>query len=1079
MKKILAMILAAALVLGLFAGCKKETDPAATGEGDKQVNVVSPVSMVCFDPNPVTGFTMEEPADLKTSGTSEKKTVSVLVGDNDGSYTTRTLKGFQSEMSFTISGVTPNKTAMLDIEEIHLRTDGAIAYSVFINGTEVYGRVYTPSADGPNHCYFDIPADVIGDSGTITVRIVNKADTEVRFRRIWAISDPEQTAKDQGIAKKMDVVIMLNEVPSNLNYTYLKDLVNSYKCNDMYNVGLCWEIQYMQWGKEQTEAYLENVINASLQTGAVLYLGINSWWSGSPIGVDGLGGSWADVPYQQVTWNPKDLNHRGQWQISSPNAFGDTPWLSMNNDHYNEARVQRIQETVEYLQLRTAELAVSGQELPAIHLYTENEPHYWPLNWIWHEYENYQNGVGDFSGHVISDAAADGVTLDPTDGLNEEEQLWLYRNLHTYISEVGQAMEDGAGYNYITIKDGTITYPDDQMVNNSYSHSPDQANYPNWDTNQKSWENHILDSIHFGGEWATWLDDDRSRSMDYMVAYGSFANINCERAGFPGGYGSTDFRVLSQCYAYGMEGVVIYNILADSDQQQVIEESLVGSTAMEQRYFDATPIFESDFTQKKDFAMNNTLVDIQKLRWDGTAVVPNNVNGGMLTYRIRNAADYDLGLRVSTKGSFSVYGNIEVLVGTSKDNMKSVGVYDSSNIDVQIDPSFYAGSNDVYIGIRLYSEGMTTTELAGLALSHVGIYRSSIPGGRTDGTVYTYDENRIRCQIIAARADVERMLEKFMEKAGELDTDLEKTLWQTAMNLYNQGRYGEAFTAISQGISQLLPAYFTVSGYGQLGQYPISVEMDARARLTICLKEVSDTSVRFTMSTTSDVNVTVSLLTDSGKWSMKQESSGDWVISAGDTAPADGKASFTVALEERTDTALPEEFEARLIHGNSGGLILQSQDLRVTDYSYSTTVNIASDAKFFRGPDGTAKEDLQPCEVGNLASGDYLQVKLDDRGMVKEVYAWYGTITGKVVKVEEMVLTGEMSNAFVTVEAADGTTKRLEIGWDTKLSFTGATGELGKVALVERVGLTVGQQITVQYCPYTVNDRTRAIEITD
>lgn len=304
------------------------------------------------------------------------------------------------------------------------------------------------------------------------------------------------------------------------------------------------DIAHLQWGKEKTEEYLNNVIAASLQTGAPLYLGINSWWAGTPSGADGLGGMWQDVQYQQITYDANNTDGRGNWQISSPNEFSDTPWLSMNNENYNQARVRRIQETVAYLQQRTAELALAGQKLPAIHIYTENEPYYWPINWTQYDFDHYPNGVGDFSPLVTAAAAKDGITLDPTDGLGEEEALWLYRNLNTYISEVGRAMAEGLGYNYITVKDGVVTYPTEQMVSNAYSHSPIQAIYPNWDSNRRAWENHVLDSIHFGGEWSAYQDADSCRSLDYLLAYGSFANINAERAGFPGGFSSTDFRVL-------------------------------------------------------------------------------------------------------------------------------------------------------------------------------------------------------------------------------------------------------------------------------------------------------------------------------------------------------------------------------------------------------------------------------------------------------------------------------------------------------------------------------------------------------
>ncbi len=1080
MKNLLAFFLVGVMIMGLFSGCKKE-DPSATDPtgGSVAVDLNEPVAMVSFDPAGVPGVTLQEPADLTTAGTSETKTVSVLVGDNDGSYTVRTLKGVDAEMSFTLSGVKAGAPAMIDIEEIHQREDENISYYVYINDKQVYGRIYDPSSDGPNHCYFDVPADVVGDSGTLKVRIVSKCDGEIRFRRVWAISDPDKTAEEQGIAKKMDVVLMLNEVPSALNYTYLKSLVDSYKCSGMYNVGLCWEINHFQWGRETTEMYLNNVITASIQTGATLYLGINSWWGGTPTGMDGLGGSWCDVPYQQITYDKNNFDGRGTWQLTTPNIWSDTPWLSMNNDHYNQARVERIQETVAYLQQRTAELALAGQEIPAIHLYTENEPIYWPISWSEHSFDNYPEGVGDFSAYVIADAAADGVTLDPTDGLSEEETMWMYRNLNSYISQVGSAIADGAGYNYITIKDGEISYPSEQMVMDSYTHSPIQAFYPNWDDEQQAWENHVLSSIQFGGEWNCWLDDNGTRALDYLIAYGSFSNINAERSGFPGGgNGSNDFRVLSQCYAYGLEGVVIYNVLKDTDQQNVIDESTMGDSILTPRRFSGAPIYESDFTKKTSYGVNNTLVAMSGFRWEDT-LIPNKAAGGSLTYKLKDAAQYGDGLQVDLSGQINEAARVEILVGSSADSMKSIGTYDTAVLSVSVDASEYAGAKDVYIGVRIVGVNMTTADLLGSYLNSVHISRAGITNGHIDGTKYTYTENRTRCQIIAARADTETLMKKFLERCGgECKTELQAKLYSEAFSLYAQGRYGEAYAAISQGISQLLPANFTVDGYGQLGQYPISLTVDGKSKITVCLKEISESGARFTMSASSDANVTVSFHTDSGKWSMKQESSGDWVIASGDVEAKDGKASFTVEMEERSGVDYPDEIEGR-VQTPSGGLTFQTQDVAVSGYANRVHLNYGTDVKVYRGADGTPKEQMTACDTSDLQQDDYVQLKLNDRDQIVEIYAWYGTITGKVVKVEEISLEGEMSNAFVTVEAANGTTKRLEIGWDTRLAFTGATGERGKLALVERVGLTVGQQITVRYCPYTFNDRTRAVEITD
>lgn len=1077
MRRFFAILLIAALSMGLFAGCKPDDQ---THEGDENTLLLNtPNAMVSFGNSAISGIETKEPADLTTQGTSEKKTVSTLVGDYSTDYTVRTLKGYSSEMTFSLEGVTPNAPAMIDIEEIHLRTDSAISYGVYINGVEVYGRSYAVIADGPNHAYFDIPASVVGDSGKLTVRIVNRTDSEVRFQRVWAISDPETVAAQQGIDKKMDVVLMLNEQPNNLNMEYLKSLVDSYKCAGMYNIGLCWEIQYLQWGKKQTETWLNNVFNASIYTGATLYLGINSWWGGTPSGPDGQGGYWQDVAYQQITYDKNNMDNRGNWQLSSPNEWSNTPWLSMNNDYYNEVRVQRIKETVEFIQLRTAEIALAGKEMPPIHLYTENEPYYWPINWTQYDFDKNPNGVGDFSTLVVQDAAADGITLDPTDGLSQEEAFWLYRNLNTYISEVGQAMSEGLGYNYITIKDGVVSYPTEQIVNDSYSHTPIHSIYPNWDENRRAWENHVLDSIHFGGEWSIWQNDDNSRSLDYLLAYGSFSNINAERAGFPGGFNSTDFRVLSQCYAYGLEGVIIYNVLKDSDQQNVINVSTLADSPMEARVFAADPIFTSDFSKRTGYSINNTLIAIDNMRWDGASVMPADEKGGSLTYCIANDGSYSEGLRIAAEGSFVSGGSIEILAGKSLDDLKSVGIFPAAAGSVSVDSSFYEGGDKIYIKARLYGDGMTAAQMTGLCVTSVGLYRGGQSSGCTDGSVYTYSQNRTRCQIIAARADTERMLNRYLESCGgELVTASQKANFKEAYDLYAAGRYGEAFASISQSISQLLPATFVVSGYGQLGDYPVYISTDEFQKITVTLKEVSEEAVRMHLSANEDATVSVSLLTDSGKWSMTQTDDGDWLISAGDTAAKDGKVTFDVEVPQRSVVEYPLEFEARIWYSSPSSIHVQSQDIRVTDYCHSTEFQFTSTAVIRRGIDGTASEDLKPCDATELKQGDYVRVTLNEDGRIVQVDAWYGKITGTVVAVEQVNLD-TMSNPFVTVQLSDGTTKRLEVGYDTKLTFTGATGELGKLVLVDDMGLSVGQSITIDYCPYEINGRIRALQISD
>lgn len=1062
--------LAALALMGAgLLGCDR-TDPAPTPTPNSELPAA--VAAVTLGKTLPTGTNLKE-ADVTVNGTSELKTVHVAVGEYDEEISCRTLQGIGSEMSFTVDGVTPDTALTLDLEEIHQRTDGHIAYTVYVNDREVYHRTYNPISDGANHCFFDVDAATVGSGSTLRVRIVNRSAQELRLRRVWATSDPEGRVTEQGLHKPLQVMLMLNEVPSDLDYSYLTSLVNSYKAEGVYEIGLCWEIQYMQWGKERTELYLDNVITASLVTGAPLYLGINSWWSGTPSGMDGKGGMWQDVEYHQITYDKQDRKGTGQWKLTTPNVWGNNPWLTMNSETFNNARETRIRETVAYLQKKTAEMAVKETPLPAIHIYTENEPIYWPINWNRYDFDSYPEGVGDFSPLVIAAAAADGITLDPTDGLSDEEAEWMFRNLHRYMVGTGSAMAEGCATNYITVRDGTVTYPEDQMSENAYTHSPLQAIYPTWNFRKRAYENHLLKSLHFGGEWGHELssEDDTSiwsdsRTLDYILAYGSYADINCERGGMK------NFDVLPQAYAYGLEGVVIYNVDAKNDSSAVKDSASAVSGLQTVRHYSAKALYTSDFSKKSAYSQNSTLTALNGLRWDGTAVVPKTASGGTLLYRITDAQALTEGLTVSAAAQLGDGGRIEILAGPTPTSLQSVGVFRTDEVLTAVDPSLYAGAA-AYVQVRLYGESLSSTELSSVSLNRVSLYTYEPLSGPTDGSQYSGSALRMRHEWIAARADAERLFARYLEKTGGVADET----YRKAYALYAENRYGECLKAMAAALSEQLPADFMVSGHGQLGKYPVEISVGSEARVSVHLTEASEERVCFTVTADRDTEITVSRLADKGSYSLTRGEDGSYTLTpGGEVAVQDGKASFTLTLSAERSVTYPTEFEARAVRGNSTQLFLQSQDTRVSGWSNQTELMVADDVRVFRGEDGTAQESLPASNISSLQYGDYLKIRLNDAQKVCEVYAWYGSVTGEVTAVREASVTGSLHNAFVTVRTAQGE-RTFEIGSECKLSFAGATGENIKLAKMGEIGLTVGQTVTVSYSPYEYSGRVRALSI--
>lgn len=127
-------------------------------------------------------------AAVKTTGKSSVVTVSSTLWTNAEKYTCRTMTGKNSSISFAISGLSANKDLTLEVEEIHQRTDEVFAYTVTVNGKEVYFRTYDPSSDGTNHYFIPVDGSLIGSNGKANVTFTNYHSSTVRFARVWGLS---------------------------------------------------------------------------------------------------------------------------------------------------------------------------------------------------------------------------------------------------------------------------------------------------------------------------------------------------------------------------------------------------------------------------------------------------------------------------------------------------------------------------------------------------------------------------------------------------------------------------------------------------------------------------------------------------------------------------------------------------------------------------------------------------------------------------------------------------------------------------------------------------------------------------
>ncbi len=458
-----------------------------------------------------------------------------------------------SDVAFRIPEELGNQTALaLELQEVHKRTDNPISYDIELNGYRIYERKTNPSSDGANHYYVRMnKADLLDEN---TVRIVNTGGEAVRFGCFWMYENLEALLNEENAYRKMDVILFqpgLTYTDAEKDLATLQKIEEEYSGYGMYQTGVAFDIYYMNLEKKDLYARVDWIMELVSRTDLSLYLDLNSWWSGTPGGMDGQGGFWKDITNQQIIYDPDDVNGRGQWQLTTPNMWSNTPWLSLNNQWYNTVRNQKLEELSSYIAAKKADLSLQGRPVD-VHIFMENEPIYWAYS---HYNSATVSGRADLSYRVLEEARRQGFDLDPTDGMGEEEQKWMLDNLTDYIQKEGDAVQKGIASEAVLIDHGTVILPETYLSEDSFSHiMMTYDNLPEFmtETTYAFWEAHVVDCLRLGLELCT-NKEMESTDMAYIVARGRYADINAERSAMG------NFNFLTSLYQWGSDCGIIFN----------------------------------------------------------------------------------------------------------------------------------------------------------------------------------------------------------------------------------------------------------------------------------------------------------------------------------------------------------------------------------------------------------------------------------------------------------------------------------------------------------------------------------------
>ena len=441
-------------------------------------------------------------------------------------------------------------------------------YGVYADGKLIYVRDYPAIMFGPVSYFvrLDDPAVIAADR--VTVKFVNYRDgTSFRIAHIWAYSDFTSYCESAGFDTPFYIAPLLDEyrddpAKTEAEFEYLSSNLRPIRNSDV-KLGCSQEIYYMNRGADYYRAHVRDLLRLSRKYNMPFALSFVSWWGGTPMRQpDGKGGVFSDVEYQQICWSETDAYDDGEplrkllgdkydlrYGLTVPNRWSSVPWLTMNHPVLNAAKHKAIAEKLGVLKEVMAE--DSGGYLLGIAM--ENEPRYWHNQLPDDKYPvKRENLMADFNPVTVADAAKDGVTLDPSDGLDYKERIWLHENGARYQQETYDAHAR-------TMRGLGIPCATDALWHNVYSHSFPRNGYPMEEVTDYhpllEWNR--LNGCRTGIEYdfrdnlspAAWADVTREWGRWSQVNYEENNGIGKDR----------HLRALRACYAYGCRFYNFYN----------------------------------------------------------------------------------------------------------------------------------------------------------------------------------------------------------------------------------------------------------------------------------------------------------------------------------------------------------------------------------------------------------------------------------------------------------------------------------------------------------------------------------------
>ncbi len=986
-------------------------------------------------------------------------------------------KGATAEWTMDMSHPIPeNETdpVLLAITEIHRENCETLAYRVYVNGELVYFRTYQQIASAPNRYYIFLDRAKLGDLSKVSVKIESESKTVFSIASVVAYTDLFGSVKREGL--DTDLTLYLHSAASlDKAKGHIEDFAG-YEY-DLYKLGLLFKLDYMNVPTDTAVGKLAEYLALAAKHEMALQIMPTIYW-GSPYVPDGQGGVFTDAKYQQVAYNSLD----GKYYGTNPNVYGSTTWVTSGSDLLNGACATRLQAVFSTFNGILSQYRNQGSYTLPLSIVMEHGVCYKAMGTSGVIAANALDG-GDFNPFVVAKAKADGVNLDPTDGLSQEEKLWLIKNHANYNQSLANAYHAALGSESILVSGDSVVYPTFQTTDQIFTHGVQwvERHPANSDILVSGWKSGVGHGMYSSSEDMYW---DDVRFYQYKASYGRVGIANFEVS-----YSrSNDLNdLLRKSYELGFEYLTLFNDASDYHTADIVKrldniDEEKGTYTV--NHYDRA-ILAADFnrdTTVEDVFERYGVTEIENLVYDrvnGVLKVREGAVDGSVILKLTDGGDaFESGIRLFTEakannGSIVLCGSADGKAFKTLGNaglgngLNYVNSFRGTDFDLTRDTK---GLTTYYIKIEL---------TANATLKAVNAYTVfALTSGQQNGFTPTRGEYRILSLVTQKERLARNMMDRYLQKNGGVSDAVTVAMDEAIAN----GLYISAYRQLSKGVSATLSASFNVEGEGTLGYLPLYVKVGTKQFGQITVHSLSATAVEMTVSSTYAYNekarqmtVTASGMED-GAYALISTGFNRYRLEkqdGGELMAENGTVTFTVTADYGDQDQIYTTVEGRVMSQNGTVLTLIVQDPKVSHYARTVIFRLAPDCTCTRGPEGG-----EMAEATSGKAGDYAKLTFDKDGkLVTSVAFCYGSGSSKV----KQYIAPEFSdpnteNGLIVLE--DGRTFAFDyLDFTTMLTANGETKNVRYYTDAEIISLLLGETVTFTYCPEYYGNYQRLLTI--